>query len=280
MQDLIFHIQKAVLEISNALKFPDTNYSQNHNFTGDKQLQFDVLSDEIITKTLSQCPSIKAIISEEKDEILTLNENAKFIVAYDPLDGSSLMDVNFTIGSIFAIYEEKAQAKNLKAAIYSTYGSRLELVICQDFPKLYRLDNNHNFIFIKELIMSEKGKINATGGTQKFWDHKHKAFIKSLFNEGYRLRYSGAMVSDINQILLKGGGIFSYPATQDAPQGKLRMLFEVFPLAYIIEKAGGKTSDGNNQSLLDLKCDFIHATTPCFFGSEYEITKLLKVYNE
>ncbi|EHG2313208.1 class 1 fructose-bisphosphatase [Campylobacter jejuni] len=280
MQEVISYIQKAVLEISNALKFPDTSYSQNQNFTGDTQLKFDVLSDEIITKTLSQCSSIKAIISEEKDEILTLNERANFIVAYDPLDGSSLMDVNFAIGSIFAIYEEKVNAKNLRAALYSMYGARLELVICKDQPKLYRLNANNEFIFIKDLKMNEKGKINATGGTQKFWEEKHAKFIKSLFDEGYRLRYSGAMVSDINQILLKGGGIFSYPATQDAPNGKLRAFFEVFPLAFIIEKAGGKTTNGKNHSLLELEFDKIHATTPCFFGSEYEISKLLKAYNE
>lgn len=279
MQELISYIQKAVLDISNALKFPDTSYSQNHNATGDTQLKFDILSDEIITKTLSKCPSVKAIISEEKNEILTINENAKFIVAYDPLDGSSLMDVNFAIGSIFAIYEEKASAKNLKAALYSIYGARLELVICQNSPKLYRLDKNNDFVFIKELKMNEKGKINATGGTQKFWEEKHVAFIKALFDEGYRLRYSGAMVSDIHQILLKSGGLFSYPATKDAPQGKLRAFFEVFPLAFILEKAGGKTSNGQNTSLLELEFDEIHATTPCFFGSSYEIEKLLKAYN-
>ncbi|MDN2781930.1 fructose-bisphosphatase class I, partial [Campylobacter jejuni] len=81
---------------------------------------------------------------------------------------------------------------------------RLELVICKDQPKLYRLNANNEFIFIKALKMNEKGKINATGGTQKFWEETHAKFIKSLFDEGYRLRYAGAMVRDINQILLKG----------------------------------------------------------------------------
>ncbi|MBZ7928352.1 MULTISPECIES: class 1 fructose-bisphosphatase [Campylobacter] len=279
MEELISYIQKAILEISDSLKFPDTSYSQNHNSTGDTQLKFDILSDEIITKTLSQCPTLKAIISEEKNEILKINDNAKYIVAYDPLDGSSLMDVNFAIGSIFGIYEEKASAKNLKAAVYSMYGARLEMVICEDTPKLYRLNKNNEFIFIKELKMEEKGEINATGGTQKFWDEKHTRFIKFLFDENYRLRYSGAMVSDINQILLKGGGIFSYPATKDSPKGKLRAFFEVFPLAFIVEKAGGKTTNGSNQSLLDLEFEAIHATTPCFFGSKYEIEKLLEIYN-
>lgn len=281
MQEIITHIQKAVLQISKALKSPDTSHTQNKNSSGDVQLGFDILSDAIITQSLSQCPSIKALISEEKDAALACNDGAKFILAYDPLDGSSLLDVNFAIGSIFAIYENEARAKNLKAALYSIYGARLELVVCTgERPRLYRLDDAENFIFVRELALSQRGKINAPGGTQKFWSAKHQALIKSLFDEGYRLRYSGAMVSDIHQILLKGGGLFSYPATKDAPQGKLRALFEVLPLALIVEKAGGKTSDGLSDSLLGLEFSQPHATTPCFFGSEYEITKLLRVYND
>ncbi|MBK1991288.1 class 1 fructose-bisphosphatase [Campylobacter sp. 2018MI35] len=275
MQEIFDFIKKAVIKISNELKFPDTSYEKTQNNTGDTQLKFDILSDQIITNTLKECPNIKALISEEKQEELIINEKAKYIIAYDPLDGSSLMDVNFAIGSIFAIYEQKADTKNLKAAVYSIYGARLELVICEDLPKLYRLDQNNHFTFIQELHMQEKGKINATGGSQKFWSNKHKKFIQELFNEGYRLRYSGAMVSDIHQILMKKGGLFSYPATEDAPNGKLRVFFEVFPLAFIIEKAGGLTSNGDNTSLLDLKFNAIHSTTPCFFGSKYEIQKLL-----
>ena len=280
MKDIINHIEKAVIKINKELKFPDTSYENSKNSTGDRQLKFDVLSDEIITQILRECKSIKALISEEKQEILMINENAKYIIAYDPLDGSSLLDVNFAIGSIFAIYENKHNAKNLKAAIYSIYGPRLELVICEDLPKLYRCDENNKFIFVKDLKMLEKGNINASGGTQKDWSDKHANFIKGLFDEGYRLRYSGAMVSDINQILLKGGGLFSYPATKNSPNGKLRAYFEVFPLAFIIEKAGGKTSDGKNNSLLDLEFENLHDTTPCFFGSKYEIEKLIKAYKE
>lgn len=278
MRELVSFIKQAVLEISNELKFPDTSYEKSQNHAGDTQLKFDILSDKIIEKTLKKCPKIKALISEEKEEMLIVNDKAQFIVAYDPLDGSSLMDVNFAIGSIFAIYEEKLKASNLRAAVYSIYGARLELVVCEDVPRLYRLNQNGEFVLVKELKMFEKGKINATGGTQKNWDLKHIRLIKELFDEGYRLRYSGAMVSDIHQILLKGGGFFSYPSTKDAPKGKLRAFFEVFPLAFILEKAGGKTSDGQNASLLELEFDDIHSTTPCFFGSSYEIEKLLKAY--
>lgn len=278
MKELIKTIQKAVLEISKELKNPDTSYSSGENATGDKQLKLDVKADLLITEILSKCPDIKALISEEKDEALILNENAKFIVAYDPLDGSSLLDVNFSVGSIFAIYENEAKAKNLKAAAYSIYGPRLEFVLCAEKVELFRLDKEAKFSLVKELKMSEKGKINASGGTQKEWSKTHADFIKALFDEGYRLRYSGAMVSDIHQILCKGGGLFSYPATKSSPNGKLRAFFEVFPLAFVIEKAGGLSTNGFNDSLLELEFSEIHATTPCFFGSKYEIEKLKQAY--
>lgn len=280
MQTIFEYIKKAVLAISNEMRFPDTNYKESHNATGDTQLGFDIKSDEIITRILSECKDIKALISEEKNEIDELNSQGKYVIAYDPLDGSSLFDVNFAIGSIFGIYDQKASANTLKAAVYSIYGARLELVICENvFPRLYRLQNDE-FTFIKDLKMNQKGKINACGGTQKEWSNTHATFIKSLFDEGYRLRYSGAMVSDIHQIICKGGGIFSYPATKNAPNGKLRAFFEVLPLAFIVEKAGGKTSNGTNSSLLELEFNELHATTPCFFGSVYEIDKLILAYKE
>lgn len=274
MKDIITHIKKAVLAISKELKFPDTSYSKEHNQSGDTQLKLDIKSDILITEILRQCPKIKTLISEEKESALNLNKEAPFIVAYDPLDGSSLVDVNFAVGSMFGVYEKEAKASNLKAAIYSIYGPRLELVVCTDeAPKLYRLNEKEEFEYIKDLNLEQKGKINATGGTQKNWSKEHKAFIQSLFDEGYRLRYSGAMVSDLHQILCKGGGLFSYPATSDAPKGKLRLLFEVFPFAFIFQKAGGLASDGK-KALLELECESLHATSPCFFGSKYEIEKL------
>lgn len=282
MQEILQSIKKAVLVISNEMKFPDTSYKNSQNTTGDMQLKFDVKSDEIITQILSECKEIKALISEEKSQIYELNSKGKYIIAYDPLDGSSLFDVNFAVGSIFGIYEQNPKSENLRAGVYSIYSARLELVICEQnaMPKLYRLQQNGEFAFVRELKMSQKGKINACGGTQKEWSDTHANFIKSLFDEGYRLRYSGAMVSDIHQILCKGGGLFSYPATKDSPNGKLRAFFEVLPLAFIVERAGGKTSNGTNSSLLELEFKELHATTPCFFGSEYEINKLLSAYKE
>lgn len=283
MENILEAVKMAVLAIAQQLKFPDTSYSQSTNATGDRQLGFDIKSDELITRILGTCADIKALISEEKSDILELNPTAKFVVAYDPLDGSSLFDVNFAIGSIFAVYENSASAANLRAAIYSIYGSRTELVIAKrdgSTPKLYRLNANNEFSFIRELKMSAKGKIIAPGGTQKEWSTTHANFIKSLFDEAYRLRYSGAMVSDIHQILCKGGGLFAYPATSGAPKGKLRAFFEVLPFALIVENAGGATTDGKKSSLLECEFSAIHDTTPCFFGSKSEIQALLAAYGK
>lgn len=104
MDRILDSIKKIAVKIADEIKFADLGYTTHANATGDTQLKLDVRSDEIITSELSKLNEVKALVSEEKDEILNLNENAKFIIAYDPLDGSSLVDVNFSIGSIFAIY--------------------------------------------------------------------------------------------------------------------------------------------------------------------------------
>lgn len=278
MNEILSTIEKIAIQIAEQIKFADTGYTDQANATGDTQLKLDVLSDEIITENFKNITSVKSLVSEEKDEILELKNDAKFIVAYDPLDGSSLLDVNFSIGSIFGIYENELSPKALKAAAYIVYGPRIEMVVCSDLPRLYRLNRENKFELIRELKLNEKGKLNATGATQKGWSQTHANFIKELFSQGYRLRYSGAMVADLHQILLKGGGLFSYPATSDATNGKLRVLFEVLPFAFIYEKAGGATSDGYSQTLFDVKVEKIHQTTPCFFGSKSEIELLHKFY--
>ena len=280
MQEIFKTIENIAKKISNELKFAEFGYTTNQNSTGDTQLKFDVLSDKIIENEFKNTSLVKALVSEEKDEMLTINEKGEFIVAYDPLDGSSLFDVNFAIGSIFGIYKNEISSENLVAAAYTLYGPRLEMVVCENSPKLYRLNPQNEFVFINELKLKEKGKLNATGATQKGWSEKHKKLVNCLFEEGYRLRYSGAMVSDLHQILIKGGGLFSYPATTDAPNGKLRVTFEVLPFAYIYEKAGGATTNGTSNSLFEIEISKIHQTSPCFFGSKYEIAKLHEIYGK
>lgn len=279
MNDIFETIQKVAFKIDNAIKTEDLGYSDSENSSGEDQLKLDVHSDLIIEEAFKDVSSVKALVSEEKEGVLELSDTGTYTVCYDPLDGSSLVDVNLSVGSIFGIYEGALQGENLVASAYVVYGPRVELVITtrEGKPTLYRLLGGE-FKQIDTISMNEKGKLNASGATQMNWSSTHKSFIDSLFQEGYRLRYSGGMVPDLHQIMLKGGGLFSYPGTTDKPNGKLRQLFEVIPFALMYEQAGGEAIDEKGKRLLELVPSHPHDTSPCFFGSKYEINALRQAY--
>ena len=279
MNNIFETIKQVAFEIDTAIKTSDLGYSDSENSSGEDQLKLDVQSDIIIEKAFANVASVKALVSEEKEGVLELSETGKYTVCYDPLDGSSLVDVNLSVGSIFGIYEGELEGKNLVASAYVVYGPRVELVIAtrDSKPMLSRVIGGE-FKEVGEIFMNEKGKLNAPGGTQQNWCDYHKTFIDDLFQEGYRLRYSGGMVPDLHQIMLKGGGLFSYPGTSDRPNGKLRQLFEVIPFALMYEQAGGEAIDNKGKRLLELVPAHPHDTSPCFFGSKYEISALRKAY--
>ena len=276
MEQIFDAIQASAKRIKNAIDIKDIGYSNQENSSGETQLQLDIQCDMIIEEEFSKVSSINTISSEEKEHSVELHKDGKYFISYDPLDGSSLVDVNLSVGSIFGIYEGDFGSQHMVAACYVVYGPRVEMVFAYNKVKLYLLQAG-DFEYVKEIRLGEKGKLNAPGGTQQNWAPYHKEMVDSFFAEGYRLRYSGGMVPDLHQILLKGGGLFSYPATSDKPQGKLRRLFEVFPFAFVYEKAGGEAINGKER-LLDLGCAHLHDTSPCFFGSKYEITRVKEVY--
>lgn len=277
MNEILEAIERSAIRIKRAIDVKDIGYSQEQNSSGETQLQLDIQSDLIIEEELSHVQGVHTIASEEKELPMLLNENGHYFIAFDPLDGSSLVDVNLSVGSIFGIYDGEFIGSKLVASCYVVYGPRVELVFAHEGKvKLYLLQEGA-FEYVKEIHLNEKGKINAPGGTQQFWAPYHKTMIDSFFAQGYRLRYSGGMVPDLHQILLKGGGLFSYPGASDKPEGKLRQLFEVFPFAFIFEIAGGGAIDGENR-ILDMGTKHIHDTLPCFFGSKYEISVVTDVY--
>lgn len=277
MKDILEAIEKSAIRIKHAIDVKDIGYSQEQNSSGETQLQLDIQSDMIIEEELSRISSVHTIASEEKELPMLLNENGRYHIAFDPLDGSSLVDVNLSVGSIFGIYDGELKANKMVASCYVVYGPRVELVFAYEGKvKLYLLQAGE-FEYVKEIHLNEKGKIMAPGGTQQCWAPYHKAMIDSFFADGYRLRYSGGMVPDLHQILLKGGGLFSYPGASDKPEGKLRQLFEVFPFAFIFETAGGRAIDGKNR-VLEKHTRHVHDTSPCFFGSKYEVGVVESVY--
>lgn len=277
MKEILSAIERAAIRIKQEIDTKDIEYSQQQNATGDTQLQLDIKCDLIVEEEFSKARTINTIISEEQEHTLVMNENARYFVAFDPLDGSSLIDVNLSVGSIFGIYDASFSVKNLVAACYVVYGPRTELVFAYEGEVKFYLLQEGVFVFVRNIVLKEKGKLNAPGGTQQNWTPYHKAMVDGLFQEGYRLRYSGGMVPDLHQILLKGGGLFSYPSTSDKPEGKLRMLYEALPFAFIFTMAGGDQTDGKND-LLTMEAKHIHDTTPCFFGSKYEIARVKDVY--
>jgi len=277
MQEILVAIQKSAMRIKKAIDVKDIGYSQEQNSSGETQLQLDIQCDLIIEEELSHVASVHTLASEEKEESMLINKDGKYLIGFDPLDGSSLVDVNLSVGSIFGIYENDFTGANMIASCYVVYGPRVELVFAYEGKvKLYLLQAG-DFEFVKEIHLKEKGNLNAPGGTQQNWEPYHKEMVDSFFQEGYRLRYSGGMVPDLHQILLKGGGLFSYPGTSDRPEGKLRQVFEVFPFAMIFEFAGGAAIDGKMR-VLDQTPKHVHDTSPCFFGSNYEIERVKTTY--
>jgi len=272
-------IKTIAFDIDNAIKTSDLGYSDSENSSGEDQLKLDVQSDIIIEKAFASVAVVKNLVSEEKEGVLKLNDSGTYTICYDPLDGSSLVDVNLSVGSIFGIYKGELKGANLVASAYVVYGPRIELVIAEHGkkPMLYRAMGN-TFKEIGTVSLGEKGKLNAPGGTQQNWSEVHKKLIDALFSDGYRLRYSGGMVPDLHQILLKGGGLFSYPGTTDKPNGKLRQLFEVIPFAFIYEQAGGQAINDKGMRLMDLVPSHPHDTSPCFFGTNNEILVLKTHY--
>ncbi|MEA3315781.1 MAG: class 1 fructose-bisphosphatase [Campylobacterota bacterium] len=278
MEEIIKSIEKSTLEIKRIIEKGDSSKSEEQNSTGDTQLKLDIKSDVVIENNFKLLNSVKQIVSEEQEHIIDINKDGEYLIAYDPLDGSSLVDVNLAVGSIYAIYKNSFTASNILASIYVVFGSKVEMVVSyNDSVKLYML-NGEKFNYIRDVKMDEKGSLASPGSTQKCWYPHHRDMVNFMFDEGYKLNYSGGMVPDLHHILLKGGGLFSYPGATDKPKGKLRQLFEVFPFAHIFETAGGGAIDGKDR-LLDVESsDNIHDTSPCFFGSNYEI-KIVKKYH-
>ncbi|MFK5882095.1 MAG: class 1 fructose-bisphosphatase [Sulfurospirillum sp.] len=278
MVEIFDAIKKSAIRIKKLIEDDDSEYSQNINATGDVQLKLDIKSDLVIEEEFRKISSVREIISEEKEEKTPIYNNGKYMVGYDPLDGSSLLNVNFSVGSIFGIYKNGYDGKDMVAAVYVIYGPTTQMITAYEDVGMYRLNDNGDFVFMKSLELDNEGHINATGATHCNWSKSHVELVEEIYSRGHRLRYSGGMVPDLHQILLKGGGLFSYPGTTDHPKGKLRMVFEVFPFAFIFEKAGGEAIDGRRR-LLDLTPTHPHDTTPCYFGSKKEIELVLK-HNE
>ncbi|WQX52116.1 class 1 fructose-bisphosphatase [Helicobacter pylori] len=270
--EIISLLEKGVKKAQEILEKPDAgSYTKLENSSGDTPIKADLALDKFLEETFLSLENIKSVFSEEKETPVT-KENGSYLIAYDPLDGSSVMEANFLVGTIIGIYEKDYKAQNLVASLYVVFGHKIELVVALD--KVYRYAFYQNkFHFIETIVLENKGKIVASGGNQKDFSLGLKKALEGFFAENYRLRYSGSMVADVHHVLVKKGGMFSYP------QKKLRKLFEVFPLALMVEKAKGEAfyfDKGVKKRLLEQSVESYHEKSECYLASQHEAQILEK----
>lgn len=270
--EIISLLEKGVKKAQEILEKPDAgSYTKLENSSGDTPIKADLALDKFLEENFLSLENIKSVFSEEKETPVT-KENGSYLIAYDPLDGSSVMEANFLVGTIIGVYEKDYKAQNLVASLYVVFGHKIELVVALE--EVYRYSFYQNkFHFIETIVLENKGKIIASGGNQKDFSLGLKKALEGFFAENYRLRYSGSMVADVHHVLIKKGGMFSYP------QKKLRKLFEVFPLALMVEKAKGEAfyfDKGVKKRLLEQSVESYHEKSECYLASPHEAQILEK----
>jgi len=273
------------------------------NATGDSVKKLDVLSNDLFINMLKSSYTTCMLVSEENEAVIEVEteQQGKYIVCFDPLDGSSNIDCLVSIGSIFGIYKKEdgqtsggpastadvLQAGNkLVAAGYGLYGSATMVVLSLG-------QGVHSFMLdpsIGEFLLTEsnikikpRGKIYSINeGYEQYWDEATRQYVISKkrpeSGKPYGARYIGSMVADVHRTICYGG-IFMYPATSQATRGKLRLMYEGNPMAFIVEQAGGRASTGKMR-ILDIVPTQIHERCPVFMGSEEDVKDVEECYKK
>jgi fructose-1,6-bisphosphatase I len=248
------------------------------NLYGEEQLSLDRSADEILKNQLHHSGFVREYASEEQDAVMPIGQgNGKYVVTADPLDGSSLVDTNLSIGTIIGIHKESIFSRgrdSMVAALYITYGPLITMVYSAgNGTHEFVLNREGEYVLSQEDIrLGERGSIYSPGGLRKDCPDGHLKYLEYLESTGYKLRYSGGFVPDINQVLIKKGGVFTYPALKKSPRGKLRLLFELQPMAFIVEQAGGIATDGADE-ILALPVENLEQRAPIYIGSRFEVEK-------
>ncbi len=270
------------------------------NVQGEQQQKLDVYANEVLTQVLGELGSVAAIVSEEDDApVLFDRPGAKYVVLFDPLDGSSNIDVNVNVGTIFSVQamaSPTTQAAVLAAALqpgteqvaagYVVYGPSCVLVLTTGAGvSALTLDDDGAFVLTSEqMTMPAQGPYySANEANAAGWPAVYREFLATMLTgrlggQAYSARYIGSLVADFHRTLLKGG-VFLYPPTDKAPKGKLRLLYEARPLAMIAEQAGGAAVNGAGR-ILALPAEGIHQRTPLIVGSKVEVEALQRAVVE
>ena len=260
------------------------------NLHGEAQQKLDVLADQLLLECLRACPEVALYASEEQGSPILLRPHAdggRYCVVTDPLDGSSNIDVAVSVGTIFGVLPlepgDEGEGAVLKAGVrqvasgYILYGSSVLLVLTTgEGVDMFVLDPDlGEFVLVQEGLRIPEKKIYSIN--EAYWndfDDGVRAYLGWAHDHGYAARYIGSMVADVHRTLLKGG-VFLYPPTRKAPEGKLRLLYEGNPMALLVEKAGGAAAAGSGR-ILELPVEALHQRTSVLLGSAGEMAEVTR----
>jgi len=282
LASLTLAIAKASITVWDSIPFKSGLLAEV-NPSGETQKAIDVFSNDVFVESLSSTGFAAEVASEEMAE--PTEAKGTVSVAMDPLDGSSNVESNNPLGSIFGFYSERlpTSGRNLLGSLYVTYGSMVTITL--SFGK-----GVHRFVAVRagaamnfellgvNLKIPDKPEVYGIGGSKKDWTPPVGRFVDSLEERGLRVRYCGTFVGDYNQVLSRGG-MFAYPQLRGRPKGKLRILYETAPISFLNEQAGGYGSDGR-QNLLDLAPSELSETSPAYIGSPQLVRELEKAIAE
>ena len=248
------------------------------NMYGEEQMALDMYADDVFISGLQKAHLVRYIATEEQHQIIEVKDpKNNFGVVIDPLDGSSLIDVNLCTGSIIGIYPGHVLEKGstMIAAMYILYGPLTTLTFTTGKGvHEFALDETGEFFLRHQDLKIPNGKIYAPGALRRDYFPAHARWIDKLEHSGYKLRFSGCFVADVHQILHKGG-VFTYPGFKGREKGKLRLLYEANPMGMIIHEAGGAISNGK-VDILTIKPEGIDDVTPIYVGGKEEIQMIEK----
>ncbi len=256
-------------------------YSEAENPSGEQQLAADIYADELFEQRLLDIDGVATYASEERSGVIPDESSSggsdgeQYHITCDPLDGSSNLKSNNGMGTIVGVYSQQppAAGQALVAAGYVLYGPITTMVTAvEETVTEYLIEDGERQVLNENIELPNDPITYGFGGRVPDWTDSFGEYVDAIEGDRLKLRYSGAMVGDVNQVLTYGG-IFGYPMLVDTPEGKLRLQFEGQPMGYLIEAAGGKSSDGT-QSLLAKTPDEIHERSPVFVGNQSLIERL------
>ncbi|WP_254537511.1 class 1 fructose-bisphosphatase [Halomarina litorea] len=248
-------------------------YESEENPSGEQQLAADVYADELFEERLLAIDGVGSYASEEREDVIEGGEG-EYHLALDPLDGSSNVKSNNAMGTIVGVFDEPLPAggESLVAAGYVLYGPLTTMMVARDGQvEESVVDDGERHVGDSDLTLPDDPTVYGFGGRVPEWTDEFAGYVESVEQE-LKLRYGGAMIGDVNQVLTYGG-IFGYPGLRDRPEGKLRLQFEGIPIAAIVEAAGGASSDGSG-SLTEREPAELHERTPVFVGNAEYVERL------